>query len=261
MAHTAPASPLNVLIVYGDIAEGTTLERSGRALVDKLRERGFAVISARSAADGVAAIQSDPLIACVLVDVDLDESDGAASVLQAFRERNDRSPVFLFGKRSQMPSIPLDTVKLADEFLWLTEDTPTFMAGRVEAALQRYHENLLPPMFASMLRQARVHEYAFGTPGHLGGTAFLKTSVSKIFFDYFGENMFRSDLSIGMVGRTAGLVPGSSKRLIDESALLEAAGYAAAQEHIPRLFTGKSERLRPPQMGGAASPSGEGKSV
>jgi arginine/lysine/ornithine decarboxylase len=53
-------------------------------------------------------------------------------------------------------------------------------------------------MFASMLRQANVHEYAFGTPGHLGGTAFLKTPVSKIFFDYFGENMLRSDLSIGM---------------------------------------------------------------
>ena len=43
-----------------------------------------------------------------------------------------------------------------------------------------------------------MHEYAFGTPGHLGGTAFLKTPVSKIFFDYFGENMLRSDLSIGM---------------------------------------------------------------
>jgi arginine/lysine/ornithine decarboxylase len=71
------------------------------------------------------------------------------------------------------------------------------MAGRVEAALQRYRENLLA-MFAAMLRQARVREYAFGTPGHLGGTAFLKTPVSKIFFDYFGENVFRSDLSIGM---------------------------------------------------------------
>jgi arginine/lysine/ornithine decarboxylase len=189
---------LNVLVVYGDIAEGTTLARSGRALVDKLRERGFEVISARSAADGVAAIQSDPLIGCVLVDVDLDESDGAASVLDAFRERNDRSPAFLFGKRSQVPSIPLETLKLADEFLWLTEDTPTFMAGRIEAALERYRENLLPPMFASMLRQERVHDYAFGTPGHLGGTAFLKTPVSKTFFDYFGEHMFRSDLSIGM---------------------------------------------------------------
>ena len=53
-------------------------------------------------------------------------------------------------------------------------------------------------MFSAMLAQAKVHEYAFGTPGHLGGTAFLKTPVSKVFFDYFGENLLRSDLSIGM---------------------------------------------------------------
>ena len=72
------------------------------------------------------------------------------------------------------------------------------MAGRVAAAIQRYRDNLLPPMFSAVLAQANVHEYAFGTPGHLGGMAFLKTPVSKIFFDYFGENLFRSDLSIGM---------------------------------------------------------------
>jgi arginine decarboxylase len=87
---------------------------------------------------------------------------------------------------------------LANEFIWLTEDTPTLMAGRVAAAVQRYRDNLLPPMFSAVLAQANVHEYAFGTPGHLGGMAFLKTPVSKIFFDYFGENLLRSDLSIGM---------------------------------------------------------------
>ena len=72
------------------------------------------------------------------------------------------------------------------------------MSGRVETAIRRYREQLLPPMFDAMLKHADVHEYAFGTPGHLGGTAFLKTPVSKAFRDYFGENMFRSDLSIGM---------------------------------------------------------------
>ena len=198
MANTAPTSPLSILVVYGDIGAGTTLQRSGIALVEKLQGRGFDVILARSASDGASAIRSDPLISAVIVDADLDESGGAEAVLHAFRARNDRAPTFLFGERSHIPAIPLSTLKLANEFVWLTEDTSTFIAGRVEAAIQRYRENLLPPMFSSMLKQARVYEYAFGTPGHLGGTAFLKTPVSKIFFDYFGENMLRSDLSIGM---------------------------------------------------------------
>jgi hypothetical protein len=134
----------------------------------------------------------------MIVDANLDECGGAEAVLRAFRELNDRAPTFLIGERSHMSAIPLSTLKLANEFIWLTEDTSTFIAGRVEAAIRRYRENLIPTMFSSMLKQANVREYAFGTPGHLGGTAFLKTPVSKIFFDYFGENLLRSDLSIGM---------------------------------------------------------------
>jgi arginine/lysine/ornithine decarboxylase len=191
-------SSLNILVVYGDIPAGTTLARSGKALVEELQARGFEVILARSMADGTSAIRSDPLIGAVIVDADLDQSGGAEAVLEAFRKRNDRAPTFLVGERSHMPDIPLSTLKLANELVWLTEDTSTFIAGRVEAAVQRYRENLLPTMFSAMLKQAKVREYAFGTPGHLGGTAFLKTPVSKIFFDYFGENLLRSDLSIGM---------------------------------------------------------------
>jgi hypothetical protein len=40
-----------------------------------------------------------------------------------------------------------------------------------------------------------VLEYSWYTPGHAGGIAFLKSSVGRIFFDYFGEYLFRSDLS------------------------------------------------------------------
>ena len=176
----AVKSPLSVLVVFGEIGAGTTLQRSGLALVERLRARGFDVIAARSAEDGAAAIRSDPLIGVVIVDADLDESGGAEAVLGAFRFRNDRAPAFLFSERGHISAIPLSMLKLANEFIWLTEDTSTLIAGRVEAAIQRYRENLLPPMFSSMLAQANVHEYAFGTPGHLGGMAFLKLSLIHI---------------------------------------------------------------------------------
>ena len=55
MANAAPTYPMNILVVYGDIGAGTTLQRSGIALVEKLRGRGFDVIPARSARDGAAA--------------------------------------------------------------------------------------------------------------------------------------------------------------------------------------------------------------
>src|SRR6187551_840208 len=97
MTRDVLTSPFSVLAVYGDIRAETTLGRAAVAVADKLRARGFEVISARSAADGVAAIQSDPLTGCVIVDVDLDEFGGAEEVLRAFRALNDRAPAFLFG--------------------------------------------------------------------------------------------------------------------------------------------------------------------
>ena len=39
MANAASTSPMSILVVYGDIGAGTTLQRSGIALVEKLRGR------------------------------------------------------------------------------------------------------------------------------------------------------------------------------------------------------------------------------
>ena len=45
------------------------------------------MVPARSAADGAAAIGSDPLIGALIIDADLDQSGGAEAVLRAFRAR------------------------------------------------------------------------------------------------------------------------------------------------------------------------------
>ena len=58
MTSTAPTSAMSILVVYGDIGAGTTLQRAGLALVEKLRGRGFDVIPARSAGDAASAIRS-----------------------------------------------------------------------------------------------------------------------------------------------------------------------------------------------------------
>ena len=49
-----------------------------------------------------------------------------------------------------------------------------------------------------MMRFTQEHEYSWHTPGHAGGTAFLKSPVGRVFFDYYGENLLRSDLSISV---------------------------------------------------------------
>ena len=98
----------------------------------------------------------------------------------------------------------LEIVENVDGFIWLPEDSPKFIAGRIQAAAKRYLDSILPPFFGALVNFDDTHEYSWHTPGHTGGTAFMKTAVGKTFIDFYGEQMLRSDLSVS-VGETGSL--------------------------------------------------------
>ena len=114
------------------------------------------------------------------------------------RSRNDKIPIFLMAERGEASAIPIEVMEMVDEFIWTLEDTAAFVGGRVVAAIRRYLEIMLPPLAAALMKFTQEYEYSWHTPGHTGGTAFLKSPVGRIFFDYFGENLLRSDLSISV---------------------------------------------------------------
>jgi arginine/lysine/ornithine decarboxylase len=122
----------------------------------------------------------------------------ARRLLALVRSRNDKIPIFLMAERGEASSIPIDVMEMVDEFVWTLEDTAAFVGGRVAAAQRRYLEVMMPPLASALMKFSQDYEYSWHTPGHTGGTAFLKSPVGRIFFDYFGENLLRSDLSISV---------------------------------------------------------------
>jgi arginine decarboxylase len=88
-------------------------------------------------------------------------------------------------------------LRAVDDYNWRLEDTTDFVAGRIVAAEARYHEQLYPPMFRALVDFAESYPYSWHTPGHTGG-AFLRTAAGRAFFDFFGERLFRTDLSISV---------------------------------------------------------------
>jgi len=122
----------------------------------------------------------------------------ARGLLEFVRSRNEKIPVFLMAERGQASSIPIEVMEMADEFIWTLEDTAAFVGGRVVAAIRRYIIAMVPPLAAALMKFSQEYEYSWHTPGHTGGTAFLKSPVGRVFFDYFGENLLRSDLSISV---------------------------------------------------------------
>lgn len=216
---------MRVLLVHGQCEADCVAGRLLRKLAAQLEQDDMEVLSANTAFDAEMLIVADPLIQAVLLDWDLEDSlshKPAGNILTVVRRRNADVPVFLFTDRENAAQIPLDVLRRTNDFIWLFEDTASFIAGRIVAAVRVYRDNLLPPMFGALARFAQVHEYSWHTPGHTGGTAFLKSPAGRAYFDYFGENMFRSDLSISV---------GELGSLLDHSGPI-----GASEKYTARVF-------------------------
>jgi arginine decarboxylase len=203
-AHTDPVLRrlgMKALLVHHEIEARSASGRATQALVAELEQRQVNVVVAASADDAVAVIAADPLIQCLLLNWELGDDDTheqAKRVLDAQRVRSATVPIFLLASRSSASTVPIDAMQKADDFIWMLEDTTAFVAGRIIASIERYRVTVLPPMFGALARFSRMFEYSWHTPGHAGGTAFLKSTVGQAFFEFFGEQLFRSDLSISV---------------------------------------------------------------
>lgn len=192
---------MKLLLVHKEAGHDSIAGRLVDKLARQLDNYDVAVLTADSARDGSLMLASDTEIQALLLDWDMDDAvshQSAIDVINALRRHNDKMPLFIFTNRENAAQIPAPVLADVDDFIWLFEDTADFIAGRILAALRRYRAQLLPPMFNALCKYAQVHEYSWHTPGHTGGTAFLKSTVGRAYFDYFGENLLRSDLSISV---------------------------------------------------------------
>ncbi len=216
---------LRALIVDDELGTSTAEGRAARALVTEMQGRNVEVVEALSAEDGKAVITSDSAIHALLIDWSLGEDKNharARGLIDYVRSRNDKIPIFLLAERGEASSIPIEVMSKVDEFIWTLEDTAAFVGGRVSAAIRRYLDVMMPPLAAALMKFTLDFEYSWHTPGHQGGTAFLKSPVGRIFFDYFGENVLRSDLSISV---------GSLGSLLDHSGPM-----GAHERYCARVF-------------------------
>jgi len=223
---------LRALVVDDELGNPTAEGRAIRSLVEELQGRSIDVVEATSAEDGTSVVTSDSAIHAVLIDWTLGEDDDhkrAHTFLKFLRSRNDKIPIFLMAERGQATDIPIDVMEMVDEFVWTLEDTAAFVGGRVQASIRRYIDTMMPPLAAAMMRFNQDHAYSWHTPGHAGGTAFLKSPVGRVFFDYYGENLLRSDLSISV---------GSLGSLLDHSGPMgEHERYAARVFGADRTYS------------------------
>jgi arginine decarboxylase len=216
-----------VLIVAARGDEGSAVARSAEEIVDALAALGRGVVRAHGLDDAEAAIGAHPALSCVVIGWNLAcESDAAlAQTLRILRRLHAQAPglpVLLGARRGSARKVPLEVAREIEGTIWVPEDSAEFLAGRIDAAARRYLDTVLPPFFGALANFAGEHEYSWHTPGHTGGTAFMKTAVGRAFLAFYGEPMLRSDLSVSV---------GELGSLNDHSGPI-----AAAERHAARVF-------------------------
>jgi arginine decarboxylase len=191
-----------VLLIASEVGGTDSVsDRAMERLVDAIAAEGYEVVRTSTPEDGLSLVTSDPSHSAILLDWDLEGENqldelAALKILRAVRRRNKKIPIFLIADRTLVSELPLEVVKQVHEYIHLFGDTPAFIANRVDFAVERYHEQLLPPYFRELKKYTDQGAYSWDAPGHMGGVAYLKHPVGMEFHKFFGENIMRSDLGI-----------------------------------------------------------------
>lgn len=221
-----PEEHLLVAIIDDAIHTDTPHGRAIQRIVRGLEDYGIHVADVASPADARAAYSNLPAVSCILINWNLGgdtekKHKETVRLIHEIRDRNEHIPIFLMAEPvSETPvALTVDIIREISEYIYVMDDTPEFIAGRIMAAAKRYEERLLPPFFGELVKFSEDFEYSWHTPGHAGGTAFRKTPAGRLFHTFFGEQLFRSDLSISV---------GELGSLLDHSGPVgEAERYAA----------------------------------
>lgn len=65
---------------------------------------------------------------------------------------------------------------------------------QIDEAAKRYEDKVLPPFFCALAQYVYKGKSQFDCPGHQGGAYFRRHPAGRAFYDFYGEELFRSDL-------------------------------------------------------------------
>ena len=215
MSHTPP-----ILFIVSGSERRSAADRILSRVRDALHVLGYETLSATSADDGLAFIESRPMFGAVVLDWGLPSGSdfpigAAAELVSAMRRRSDALPIFLAFDRVQISDIPWDVAREVREYVNLLSETPEGTAQRIDFAVKQYLAGLFPPYFKALSREIDEGMNLWDAPGHQGGEAFRRHPVGNELLHLLGEGIFRADL--GMQARAIGnwnehMAPAESQR-------------------------------------------------
>ena len=133
-------------------------------------------------------------VCCVIYDWD----KGGMQIPHAVSSINDNLPVFAFSLTQTVRDLDISDLLLNLHFLDYVAYSAVNNIDRIDKAIQEYYDEIMPPFTKILFDYTKENKYPYCTPGHLGGSAFCKSPVGAIFYDFYGANIFKADISVSM---------------------------------------------------------------
>jgi len=198
LASASPEFP--VLVVSAEKHEPGGRPPAAEVMASALAKADLTVLRAASGDEALGIARANKTLGAVLLDVDslAPRPAEALRLVDRLRALLPDLPVFVLTGRLAASDLSAETLRGIAGFVRKDQDTPAFIAGTIRTAAQEYREHSLPVFFKALARYVDDSKYAWATPGHTGGTGFLASVPGSAFHEFFGENIFRADVSSSM---------------------------------------------------------------
>lgn len=113
-------------------------------------------------------------------------------------ERNEYLPIFVLKTRESNKELDFSSFDDHVTFMNCCLFSELDVVDRVLKTIEEYIDTIMPPLTKALFKYVKENKYTFCTPGHMGGTAYQRSPVGSLFYDFFGENTMKSDISISV---------------------------------------------------------------
>jgi lysine decarboxylase len=141
----------------------------------------------------VEILEDNARVCSIIIDRSSFNSDSFHNIAHI----NSKLPIFSVSDHGQSIKLNLKDFNLNINFLQydaLASEDSDF----IHRTITNYFNDVLPPFTSQLMKYTKEFNSAFCTPGHQGGFGFQRSAVGALFYDFYGENIFKSDVSISM---------------------------------------------------------------
>lgn len=164
------------------------------SLNECLKKRGFEVVFAADQADLVRVVENNARLAGVVIDWE----DSPQELCQQIHDFNEYLPVFAFSSSNSVTDATFQQLSLNVEFFEYEISNAADIAVTISQKVEEYEKAVTPPLTRALMNFVKEGKYTFCTPGHMSGTAFQHSPVGALFYDFFGANTFKADVSVSV---------------------------------------------------------------